>query len=110
MELVEFKIRSRYNSPKGSSEDNNLLSCELPFNDRSNKIDLTHETSKENLSKVYNDNTVDEKTSNNYSDDELIDFNLVSTATNVSNLSSINKNNSNAYDIMTLLMLMKKKQ
>ena len=51
------------------------------------------------MSKVYNNNTVDEKTSNEYSDDELVDFNFGSTATNFSNLSSINKNNSNAYDI-----------
>ena len=51
--------------------------------------------------------TADEKTSNEYSDDELINFNLVSTATNAANLSSINKNNSNASDIT---MLMKKKQ
>ena len=49
--------------------------------------------------KVYNDHTADEKTSNEYSDDELINLNLVSTATNASNLSSINKNNSNACDI-----------
>ena len=49
--------------------------------------------------KVYNDHTVDEKKSNEYSDDEVINLNLVSTATNASNLSSINKNNSNACDI-----------
>ena len=47
------------------------------------------------MSKVYNDHTADEKTSIVYSDEELINFNLVSTATNASNLSSINKNNSN---------------
>ena len=51
------------------------------------------------MSKVYNDHTADKKTSNEYSDDELINFNFVSTATNTSNLSSINKNNSNACDI-----------
>ena len=51
------------------------------------------------MSKVYNDNKADEKTSNKYSDDELINFDIISTATNVSNLSSINKNNSNAYVI-----------
>ena len=51
------------------------------------------------MSKVYNDNKADKKTSNEYSDDELINFNIISTATNVSNLSSINKNNSNAYVI-----------
>ena len=49
--------------------------------------------------KVYNDHTVDEKKSNEYSDDEVINLNLVSTSTNASNLSSINKNNSNACDI-----------
>ena len=49
--------------------------------------------------KVSNDHTADEKTSNEYSDDELINLNLVSTATNASNLSSTNKNNSNACDI-----------
>ena len=49
--------------------------------------------------KVYNDHTLDEKKSNEYSDDEVINLNLVSTATNASNLSSINKNNSNACDI-----------
>ena len=49
--------------------------------------------------KVYSDHTKEEKTSNEYSDDELINFNLVSTATNASNLSSINKNNSNDCDI-----------
>ena len=51
------------------------------------------------MSKVYNDNKADKKTSNEYSDDELINFNIISTATNVSNLSSINKNNSNTYVI-----------
>ena len=51
------------------------------------------------MSKVYNDFTADEKTSTEYSDDELINFNLVSIATNASNPSSINKNNSNACDI-----------
>ena len=49
--------------------------------------------------KVYNDHTVDEKKSNEYSDDEVINLNLVSTSTNASNLSSINKNNSTACDI-----------
>lgn len=49
--------------------------------------------------KVHNDNTVDEKTSNEYTDDEFIDFHLVSTATYASNLSSIHKNNINIYDI-----------
>ena len=49
--------------------------------------------------KVYNDHTADEKTSNEYSHDELINFHLVSTATNASNLSSINKNNSHDCDI-----------
>ena len=48
------------------------------------------------MSKVYNDHAADEETSNEYSHDELINFNLVTTATNVSNLSSINKNISNA--------------
>ena len=51
------------------------------------------------MSKVYNDHAAEEKTSNKYSDHELINFSLVSTATNASNLSSINKNNSNACDI-----------
>ena len=51
------------------------------------------------MSKVYNDHEAEEKTSNKYSDHELINFSLVSTATNASNLSSINKNNSNACDI-----------
>ena len=49
--------------------------------------------------KVHNDNTVDEKTSNEYTDDEFIDFHLVSTANYLSNLSSIHKNNINIYDI-----------
>ena len=49
--------------------------------------------------KVYNDHTEDEETSNEYSDDELINFNLASTATNASNLPSVNKNNSNDCDI-----------
>ena len=88
--FVQFKTRSKTDSPKGSSRVND---------DRSDKINLTHKISKENLFKVNNDNTVDQKTSNEYSDDELIDFNLVSTATNVSNLPSLSKNNSNAYDI-----------
>ena len=48
--------------------------------------------------KVYNDHTADEKTSNEYSDDDLIYFNPVSTATNALNLSSLNKNNTNAYE------------
>ena len=65
-------IRSQNDSLKGNSQGNN---------DRSDKIDLKHKTSKENLSKVYNDHTTDEKTSNACSDDELINFNLVSTAT-----------------------------
>ena len=73
--FVQFKIRSKNDSLKGSSQGNN---------ERSDKIDLTHKTSKENLSKVYIDNTADEKTSNEYRDDELIDINLVSTATIVS--------------------------
>ena len=51
------------------------------------------------MSRVYNDHTGDEKTCNGYSDDEHINFNLVRTATNISNLSSLNKNNSNACDI-----------
>ena len=51
------------------------------------------------MSKVDNDNTLHEKTSKACSDDELIDFNLVSTASNVSNLFLINKNNSNTYEI-----------
>ena len=49
--------------------------------------------------KVETDNTVDQKTSNEFNDDNFIDFNLVSTATNVSNLSSLKNNNSNACDI-----------
>ena len=49
--------------------------------------------------KVCNDQTAGEKTSNECSDDELINFNLVNTATNVSNVPSINKNNSNDCDI-----------
>ena len=60
---------------------------------------LKHKKFKENLFKVHNYHTVDEKTSNEYSDDQLINFNLVCAATNASNLSSINKNNSNACDI-----------
>ena len=60
---------------------------------------MKHKTFKENLFKVCNDHTADEKTSNEYSDDELINFNLVTTATNASNLSCINKNNSNDCDI-----------
>ena len=51
------------------------------------------------MSKVYNDYTADKKISNKYNNDELINFNLVSTATNVSNPCSINKNSSDAYDI-----------
>ena len=54
--------------------------------DRFHKIGLTHKASKENLSNVYNDHTADEKTSNEYSDDELINFNYVSTATNPANI------------------------
>ena len=87
---VQFNICSNDDSPKGNSQSNN---------DRSDKIVLKHKTFKENLFKVYNDHTADEKTSNEYSDDELINFNLVGTATNASNPSSINKNNSNACDI-----------
>ena len=68
-------------------------------NEISDKIALKYKTFKENLFKVYNDHTADEKTSNEYGDGELINLNLVSTATNASNLSSINKNNSNACDI-----------
>ena len=49
--------------------------------------------------RVCNDQTAGEKTSNECSDDELINFNLVNTATDASNLSSINKNNSNDCDI-----------
>ena len=49
--------------------------------------------------KVETDNTVDQKTSNEFNDDNFIDFNLISTATNVSNLSSLKNNNSNACDI-----------
>ena len=48
------------------------------------------------MSKVYNDYTADKKISNKYNNDELINFNLVSTATNVSNPCSINKNSSDA--------------
>ena len=73
-------------APKKPSQGNN---------DRSDKIVLKHKTFKENLFKVCNDHTADEKTSNECSDDELINFNLVNTATNVSNVPSINKNNSN---------------
>ena len=51
------------------------------------------------MPKVDNDHTADEKTSNQYNDNQLINFNPVSTATNAWNLSSINKNNSNACDI-----------
>ena len=68
--------------------------------DRSNETNLRHKTFKENLLKANNDNTVYKKTSNEYSDNEHIDFDLIGTATNVSNLSSINKNNINAYDII----------
>ena len=85
--FVQFNIRSKNDSHKGNSQGNN---------DRSDKIDLKYKTSKEN--KVHNDHTADEKTSHEYSDDELINFSLVSTATNASNLSSINKNISNACD------------
>ena len=88
--FFKFNIRSKNDSPKGNSKANN---------DRSDKIDLKHKTSQENLSKVYNDHTADEKQSNEYSDDKLINFNLVSTATSASNLSSISKNNSNNCDI-----------
>ena len=83
---VQFDICSKDDSPKRNSQGNN---------DRSDKIVLKHKTFKENLFKVYNDHTADEKTSNVCSDDELINFNLVNTATNVSNVPSINKNNSN---------------
>ena len=85
--FIQFKIRSKNDSLKGSLQGNN------------NRSDWTHKTSTENLPKVYNDYTADEKTFNEYSNDELLNFNFVSTATNVSNLSSINKNNSNAGDI-----------
>ena len=51
------------------------------------------------MSKLYNGCTADEKTSNEYSYDKLINFNLVITASNASNLSFINKNNSNACEI-----------
>ena len=78
---VQFNICSKDDSPKGNSQGNN---------DRSDKIVLKHKTFKENLFKVCNDHTADEKTSNEYSDDELINFNLVSTTTSASNLSSIN--------------------
>ena len=54
--------------------------------DRLHKIGLTQKASKENLSNVYNDYTTDEKTSNEYSDHELINFNHVSTATNPANI------------------------
>ena len=77
---VQFNICSKDDSPKGNSQGNN---------DRSDKIVLKHKTFKENQFKVYNDHTADEKTSNEYSDDELINFNLVSTANNTSNLSYI---------------------
>lgn len=87
---LQFKTRSEKDRAKGSSRDND---------DRSDKIDLIHKTSKENLFKVETDNTVDQKTSNEFSDDNFIDFNLVSTVTNVSNLSSLKNNNSNACDI-----------
>ena len=87
---LQFKTRSEKDRAKGSSRDND---------DRSDKIDLIHKTSKENLFKVETDNTVDQKTSNEFNDDNFIDFNLVSTATNVSNLSSLKNNNSNACDI-----------
>ena len=83
---VQFDICSKDDSSKRNSQGNN---------DRSDKIVLKHKTFKENLFKVYNDHTADEKTSNVCSDDELINFNLVNTATNVSNVPSINKNNSN---------------
>ena len=87
---LQFKTSSEKDRAKGSSRDSD---------DRSDKIDLIHKTSKENLFKVETDNTVDQKTSNEFSDDNFIDFNLVSTATNVSNLSSLKNNNSNACDI-----------
>ena len=87
---VQFNICSKDDSPKGNSQGNN---------GRSDKIVLKHKIFKKNLFKVCNDHTADEKTSNEYSDDELINFNLLSTATNASNLSSINKNNSNDCDI-----------
>ena len=47
---LQFKTRSEKDSAKGSSRDND---------DRPEKIDLTHKTSKENLFKVETDNTVD---------------------------------------------------
>ena len=40
--FVQFKIHSKNDSPKGNSQGNN---------DRSDKTDLQHKTSKENLSK-----------------------------------------------------------
>ena len=57
---VQFNICSKDDSPKGNSQGNN---------DRSDKIVLKHKTFKENLFKVCNDHTADEKTSNEYSDD-----------------------------------------
>ena len=59
--FAQFNIRSKNDSPKGNSESNN---------DRSDKIDLIHKASTENLPKVYNDHTADEKTFNEYSDDD----------------------------------------
>ena len=87
---VQFNICSKNDSPKGNSQGNN---------NRSDKIVSKHKTFKENLFKVYNNHTADEERSNEYSHDELINFHLVSTATNASNLSSINKNNSHERDI-----------
>ena len=87
---VQFNICLKNDSPKGNWQGSN---------DRSNKIVLKYKTSKGNLFKVYNNHTADKKTSDEYSDDELINFNLFSTATNASNLSSIKKNNSSVSDI-----------
>ena len=72
---VQFNICSKDDSPKGNSQANN---------NRSDKIVSKHKTFKKNLFKVYNDHTADEKTSNEYSHDELINFHFVSTATNAS--------------------------
>ena len=88
--FVQLNIRSKNEIPIESSQGNDV---------RSDKIGLTHKISKENLSKVHNDYTADEKISNEYNDAELINFNLVSAATNVSNLFCINKNSSGACDI-----------
>ena len=88
--VFNLKNRFKNDSPEGSSQGSN---------DRSDKTDLTHEAVKENLSKVDNDNTVDYKTSTEYSDDELIDFDLVGTVSKVSSLSSINDVITNANEV-----------